>query len=84
MTNRIRLLACSITFAGAALLATATPAHSTMSRDRLDPLGTRFCCGSDTDGDGRPGRTAAIRAAAVPVPEGSAKNLSCYGFVGWW
>lgn len=54
MTKRIRLFAGSITLAGAALLASASPAYSTMSRDRLDPLGTRFCCGGDTNGDGRP------------------------------
>lgn len=53
MTNRIRLFAGSVALAGAALLATATPAHSTMAREKLDPLGTRHCCGADTNGDGR-------------------------------
>jgi hypothetical protein len=53
MTNRIRLFAGSVTLAGAALLATASPAHSTMSREMLDPLGTRYCCGADTNGDNR-------------------------------
>lgn len=54
MKNRIRLLAGSITLAGAALLASPSPAYATMSLERLDPLGTRFCCGSDTNGDGKP------------------------------
>jgi len=53
MTNRIRLFACSVALAGAALLGTASPAHSTMSREVLDPLGTRHCCGADTNGDGK-------------------------------
>lgn len=53
MTHRIRLLAGSITLAGAALLASPSPAYSTMSREVLDPLGTRFCCGGDTNGDGK-------------------------------
>lgn len=53
MTHRIRLLAGSITLAGAALLMSPSPAYSTMSREVFDPLGTRFCCGGDTNGDGR-------------------------------
>ena len=40
MTNRIRLFAGAVTLAGAALLASPTPAFSTMYRDVLDPLGT--------------------------------------------
>ena len=53
MKNRIRLFAGIITLAGAALLASPNPAYSTMSRMLLDPLGTKFCCSGDTDGDGR-------------------------------
>lgn len=53
MKNRIRLFAGSVTLAGAALLTTATPAHSTMARVVLDPLGGRYCCGFDSDRDGR-------------------------------
>lgn len=53
MSNRIRLFAGAITLAGAALLASPSPAFSTMSRDVLDPLGTKFCCSGDTNGDGR-------------------------------
>lgn len=50
--NRIRLFAGAITLAGAALLVSPSPAHSTMSRMLLDPLGTKFCCSGDTNGDG--------------------------------
>lgn len=53
MKTRIRLFAGAVTLAGAALLASPTPAHSTMSRMLLDPLGTKFCCSGDTNGDGR-------------------------------
>jgi hypothetical protein len=53
MNARIRLFAGTITLAGAALLASPSPAYSTMSLDKLDPLGTRFCCGVDTNGDGK-------------------------------
>jgi hypothetical protein len=52
MTNRIRLLAGSVTLAGAAVLATASPAYSTMARALIDPLGTTYCCAGDTNGDG--------------------------------
>jgi hypothetical protein len=53
MTTRIRLLAGMITLGGAALLATPTPASSTVSADVLDPLGRWYCCGFDSNGDGR-------------------------------
>lgn len=53
MKHRIRLFAGAITLAGAALLASPSPAFSTMARELIDPLGTRFCCSGDTNGDGR-------------------------------
>lgn len=53
MKMRISLLAGAVTFAGAALLASATPAYSTMDPDS-DPLaGYRYCCASDSNGDGK-------------------------------
>ncbi len=52
MKNRIRLFAGLITLTGAALLGSPSPAYSTMSSALLDPLGTKFCCGGDRDGDG--------------------------------
>lgn len=53
MKSRIRMFAGAIIVAGAALLVSPSPAHSTMSKVLLDPLGTKFCCSGDTDGDGR-------------------------------
>jgi hypothetical protein len=53
MKTRIRLLAGMTTLTGAALLVSPQPAYSTMSLDQLDPLGTRYCCAVDTDGDRR-------------------------------
>lgn len=52
MKFRIRLFGGMTTFAGAALLMSAEPAHSTMM---LDPFAdtTRYCCSVDTDGDRR-------------------------------
>ena len=52
MMNRMRMLAGSITLAGAVLLASPNTASSTMSWNVLDPLGTRFCCSGDTNGNG--------------------------------
>jgi hypothetical protein len=70
MTNRIRLLAGSITLAGAALLVSPSPAYSTMSRDVLDPLGTRFCCGSDLNGDGRADSFCCYSGGCTAGPRG--------------
>ena len=70
MKNRIRLLAGSITLAGAALLALPTPASSTMSWDVLDPLGTRFCCSGDTNGDGNPDSYCCFSTGCVVGPAG--------------
>jgi hypothetical protein len=53
MKIHMRLLAGMITFSGAALLASPQQAYATMSLDQADPLGTRYCCGLDTDGDRR-------------------------------
>jgi hypothetical protein len=55
MTSRIRLLAGSITLAGAVLLGSPDGANATMVRELVDdPFTRRFCCGADTNGDGRP------------------------------
>jgi hypothetical protein len=70
MTTRIRLLAGSVTFAGAALLASATPAYSTMSLDLLDLQGTRYCCGSDTNGDGQADSYCCYRTGCTAGPGG--------------
>lgn len=54
MKIRLRLLAGTIIFTGAALLGTAKPAYSTMSLDMFNPLddgGRKFCCAVDTNGD---------------------------------
>jgi hypothetical protein len=54
MTNRIRLLAGAVTLAGAALLGAPSSANATMVRELIeDPFGRRFCCGIDTNGDGK-------------------------------
>lgn len=55
MLHRIRLIAGAITLAGAALLTSPDPAHSTMRLPLDNPFeGTRFCCGYDADGDRKP------------------------------
>lgn len=53
MKSRIRLFAGLATFAGAALLMSAKPAHSTMLLDPFADTTTRYCCSVDTDGDRR-------------------------------
>ncbi len=56
MISTIRLIAGMITFAGAALLLSAQPAHSTMILNPLekgDDGGKRYCCAVDLDGDRR-------------------------------
>lgn len=54
MKSRIRLFAGMATFAGAALLVSAKPAHSTMMLDPFkDTTNPRYCCAVDTDGDRR-------------------------------
>jgi hypothetical protein len=47
--TRLRMASGMVTVVGAALLASSDPAHSTMPPD----LGPRFCCGYDSNGDGR-------------------------------
>lgn len=74
MTKRIRLLAGSITLAGAALLASPDVAHSTMSRERLDPLGTKFCCGGDADGDGRTETYCCFSTGCATGPTGCTRR----------
>jgi hypothetical protein len=55
MISRIRLLAGSVTLAGAALLGSSGQANATMPKILIeDPFGTRYCCAADTNGDGKP------------------------------
>jgi hypothetical protein len=53
MKNQLRLLSGIIAFVGAGLLMTPERAFSTATNDVLDPLGRRFCCGYDSNGDGK-------------------------------
>jgi hypothetical protein len=48
--NRLRLMAGIVTLAGGAIVASPTAASSTMVQN---PLRTRFCCGFDSNGDGK-------------------------------
>lgn len=55
MTNRIRLLAGTVILAGAAVLGSPSGASATMPREVIDdPFRIRYCCASDTNGDGKP------------------------------
>lgn len=67
--TRIRLFACAVTFAGAALLLSARPAYSTMALNPVD-LGTRFCCAVDTNGDGKGDSYCCYREGCAIGPTG--------------
>lgn len=75
MSHRIRLFAGAVTLAGAALLLSARPAYSTMSRDLLD-LGNRFCCGADTNGDGKADSFCCYREGCAVGPTGCVRAQS--------
>ena len=49
--TRLRMMAGAIVLMGASLLASPTPASSTMIPN---PLRITYCCGWDGNGDGRP------------------------------
>lgn len=70
MKSQIRLFAGAITLSGAAVLMSAQPAHSTMSRDLLDLMDPRFCCASDANGDGKPENYCCFRSGCSVSPEG--------------
>ncbi|HEX6038302.1 hypothetical protein [Longimicrobium sp.] len=69
MTNRIRVLAGSITLAGGALLLSARPAYSTMVLNPVD-LGDRFCCAGDLNGDGKAETFCCYRGGCAVGPTG--------------
>lgn len=71
MISRIRLLAGSITLAGAALLGSPQHANATMPKILIeDPFGTRYCCGSDTNGDGKPDTYCCYSSGCSSSPNG--------------
>jgi hypothetical protein len=75
MTNRIRLFAGTIIFAGTALLLSARPAYSTMALNPVD-LGTRFCCVADTNGDGKADTYCCFRSGCEVAPTGCVRATS--------
>lgn len=74
MTNRIRLFAGAIIFAGTLLLS-ARPAYSTMALNPVD-LGTRFCCVGDSNGDGKADTYCCHRTGCEIGPTGCIRAAS--------
>jgi len=70
----LRLLAGTITLAGATLLMTPSTAEATMRLPINDPFRTRFCCGSDTNGDGKPESYCCYTGGCSAGPQGCLRS----------
>jgi hypothetical protein len=61
-------VAATVTFAGGALLASATPVSSTMTI--REDFGLRYCCGFDSNGDGRADSWCCYDTGCSSTPRG--------------